>query len=152
MVAVFNWDDNSSETRAPLQQQSHVFDVWAQEHLGMHAGAVALSIAPRGCRLLRITPVQDRPAVIGTAFHLLQGTCEIESEEWDGAVLRLALNPVAAPKGRLFIAAPASFGRPIAPGVEVKKVAKGVYSVGVIIAEPTEVVLEFPPAKEPTRG
>jgi alpha-galactosidase len=105
LLAAFNWDDASGQETVELPEGSwHVFELWEEEYLGVREGSLSLPVPPHGCRLLRLTADAGRPQVVGSTLHILQGALEIAGEEWDGAMLRVHLRPVAKKDGAVFVA------------------------------------------------
>lgn len=105
LLAVFNWGDESGTVEAPLPEgRWHVFEFWEREYLGVCEGSISLPAPPHGCRLLRLTADLGRPQVVGSTLHITMGAMEVESEEWDGAKLRITLRRVARRDGELFVA------------------------------------------------
>ncbi len=105
LLGVFNWEDESSEVTVPLLDgRWHGFEFWEREYLGVHEASVTLPVPPHGCRLLRLTAVNDHPQIVGSTLHITMGAMEIESEKWDGKMLSISLKPVAMKSGELFVA------------------------------------------------
>lgn len=104
VLGVFNWSDEPGEVTAPLPDgRWHAWELWEREYIGVVEGEVTLPVPPHGCRLLRLTPVLDRPQVVGSTLHITMGALEIAGEEWDGASLRITLSPVAKKDGELYV-------------------------------------------------
>ena len=58
----------------------HVYDIWEDRYLGAHLGAIPLgSIPAHGCRLLRLSPTDADPQVVGSTLHLSAGGVETAS-------------------------------------------------------------------------
>jgi alpha-galactosidase len=107
--------------RYGLRGPVRAYDVWADRDLGAREGSLALGpIPPHGCRLLRLTPADGRPRVIGSTLHVAAGAVEtrrFERTAGDRATLELAL---AGPRsGRVLVSPPASHtdGEPTAAHV-----------------------------------
>jgi hypothetical protein len=84
-----------------------------------------------------------RPQVIGSTFHLLQGTMEITREDWTDSVLRVSLRPVAKAEGELFIHVPDGFGAPATDGAQTLDRGNGVWYIGLRIDAETEILVRF---------
>ncbi|MEX0682721.1 MAG: alpha-galactosidase [Dehalococcoidia bacterium] len=126
LLAVFNWDDAQRDESVALPAGAwHVFELWAEEYLGVHSDALTLPVPPHGCRLLRLTPDLGRPQVVGSTLHLLQGALEIAAEDWDGEKLRIHLRPVAKKDGVLWIARDGSARRVDVQGLVEERVVEG---------------------------
>ncbi len=144
LLGVFNWADAPAEVSGPLPEDpSRVFEVWERDYLGMMAGSVSSEIPAHGCRLYAIRPAAGRPQVIGSTFHLLQGTMEIASEEWDGAALRLSLRPVAKAEGEILIHVPEGFGTPVVDGAVASPKGNGVWSIDLRLDDESALAVRF---------
>ncbi len=147
LLAVFNWADEPAEVRASLPgAETHVFEVWEREYLGIRQGSLLGDLPAHGCRLLALRPALGRPQLVGSSFHLLQGAVEVTAEEWDGETLRLSLRPVAKREGELFVWAPDGWGQPSVSGpegIEVTEKPGGLWSVRLEVEGETEVRLKF---------
>ena len=127
-VLVLRLNLASRAERSPLDPSRHglsgrvrAYDVWADSDLGTHEGSVELGpIPPHGCRLLRLTPADGRPRVIGSTLHISAGALEtrrLEHTAGDRATLELALPGPRS--GRVLVSPPAahSDGEPTAAHV-----------------------------------
>ena len=104
LLALFNWSDELADVLAALPDgRWHAFEFWAARYLGAFEGTLPLNIPPHGCLLVRLTPDLGRPQVVGSTMHMMMGAMEIADEVWDGARLRIALEPVANRDGALHI-------------------------------------------------
>ena len=52
-----------------------VYDFWDERFLGILEGKCAFSVPAASAKVLRITPWEGKPAVVGTDMHILQGRC-----------------------------------------------------------------------------
>lgn len=148
LLGVFNWADAPAEVRALLPDgPTHAFDVWEDAYLGALSGAATFSIPPHGCKLLALRRAEERPQVVGTSFHLLQGAMEVESESWEPPALRLRLRPVAKGQGNLYLHVPSAWcPEGIEPtGLEATTRADGTLVVGLDIRQNREITLRFRP-------
>jgi alpha-galactosidase len=147
LLAVFNWADQPAEVKALLpDRETHVFEVWEREYLGIRQGSLLGELPAHGCRLLVLRPALGHPQLVGSSFHLLQGAVELTAEEWDGETLRLSLRPVAKREGELFVWAPDGWGRPAVSGpegIEVTEKPGGLWSVRLDVERETEVRLAW---------
>jgi alpha-galactosidase len=56
----------------------HVYDVWEERYLGIRDDPIELEpTPPRGSFVLRLTPVERRPALVGSSLHVGSGALEI---------------------------------------------------------------------------
>ncbi|HSP55444.1 MAG TPA: alpha-galactosidase, partial [Dehalococcoidia bacterium] len=146
LLGVFNWGDAPVKVRANLADEpSHVFEAWEQKYLGVMSGSVSAEIPAHGCRLYAVRRATGRPQVIGSTFHLLQGTMEVASEDWDGETLSLSLRPVAKAEGEIFIHAPEGFGPPVVDGATVAGRGNGIWSIGLRVDAERELKVRFRP-------
>ena len=144
MLGVFNWDEHATDVAAPLSNTpTHVFDVWAQRYAGAHSRETTIRIPAHGCALLRLSVLEDRPQVIGSTFHMLQGAVEIKDEVWAGRTLSLKLLPVAKAEGWIFIAVPARFRNVSAPDLEVSRLAEDLVTIHLGVDKELQVRVEF---------
>jgi alpha-galactosidase len=143
MVALFNWGDEPSAISAAIRERSHVFDVWERRYLGVSEGSISLHAAAHGCRLLAVPPAVDRPRVVGSTFHLLQGACEIEGERWTDEKLRVSMRPVAVKRGALYVWFPEEMTPTGVEGIDadVAKVGDGVWTVTFELREALDIVI-----------
>lgn len=144
LLGIFNWAEEPAAVSATLPEEPcHVFEAWEQEYVGIRSRSVNPLIPPHGGRLYAIRPASGRPQVIGSTFHLLQGTMEVTSEEWDGAALRLSLRPVAKADGEIFIHVPDGLGAPVSDGTTMSKRGNGVWSAGLRLEAETALEIRF---------
>lgn len=144
MLALFNWgEEESAAVVAPVGGPSHAFDVWGNRYLGTLSGAPSLKAPSHGCRLLGVRPVLDRPQVVGTSFHTMQGALEIEHERWDGERLELSLRPVARKAGDIFVHVPGDGQIRAVDGVAaaIEREGDGIWRVAFELREPMTISL-----------
>jgi len=55
MVALFNWGDAPDRLVVPIDGEATIVDYWTDESLGRHERTIAIDMAPRSARLLRLT-------------------------------------------------------------------------------------------------
>lgn len=147
VLGTFNWADSPAEIQAPLPQTpTHVFDVWQETHLGCHSGSLSFLLPAHGCKLLGLRRALERPQLIGSSFHLLQGALEIESEDWDGQTLTIRLRPVATRMGTLFFHLPEGYSQPTVGGVNGQLEARQETELllHLRLERPCELRLRFP--------
>jgi alpha-galactosidase len=144
VLAVFNWHDAPTEISVPPPRTAtHVFDVWSQSYLGVSNDELNVSLPAHGCALLGLRAAEDRPQVVGSSFHLLQGAIEIAEETWDGETLSLRLRPVAKKEGKLLLAVPDRFQNANTPEAEISRLADNLIAVQLRVGEELEVRVEF---------
>jgi alpha-galactosidase len=147
LLGVFNWDDEPATVDVALPpSDTHVFEVWSQQYLGVHRGHTSFDIRPHGVKLLGLRPALDRPQLVGSGFHLLQGACEIQEEVWDGESLRLSLRPVAIREGDLLTHLPRRYGSPKIAGrrgVSIAPERDETWLLRFTLNKPRDLVLRF---------
>jgi len=90
VLTLFNWDDAPQEHRVDLDRLGlpgayQAFEFWTQEYVGLVSHELRFTVPSRACRVLRLTPVVDRPQVIGTDRHVAVGVQELPVVQWDRA-------------------------------------------------------------------
>ncbi len=128
IVGLFNLEEQPEERAVdfaslglPSDADMLVFEFWREEFLGVRRGGVALTLPPHTSRILSIRRPLDRPQVIGTDMHVLQGYHEIERMKWDGTAKTLSgeYRRAAGMAGRAFVYVPEGwqphFDFPLAP-------------------------------------
>jgi hypothetical protein len=94
-IALLNWDDERRRVTLPLARAGiagtrfAVYDVWGGDVLPDVTGNVVLDVEPHDARVVALRPASERPAVVGTTRHVVQGALDIATEEWDAATRRL---------------------------------------------------------------
>jgi alpha-galactosidase len=89
LVALFNWSGSSRElkldfNRLGLEGSWHVFDYWAENHLGAHAERLSLGKVPaRGCKYLRLVRADGKPRLLATNLHMGMGEVGFEVNDRD---------------------------------------------------------------------
>jgi alpha-galactosidase len=85
IAALLNWDDRSCVTRLDLSHLGlpsgvyHVYNYWRQRYLGVVRDQVVIDPhQPHETVLLLLKAVADRPQVLTSTFHVLQGAVEIK--------------------------------------------------------------------------
>lgn len=127
VVGIFNWGDHPADFSIPLRKITgggawHAFDFWNEEYLAEisnfksqisnGAGAFSVKNVPaHGCKILALRRKVNRPQLIGTNLHILQGAVELDAMEYlpDSKTLRLTINHFDQTERRLFVWRPASF-------------------------------------------
>ncbi len=119
VAGIFNWDDHPADCSVPLHKITgggdwHAFEFWNGEYLGAFGRQMAVCNVPaHGCRILALRRKLNRPQLVGTNLHILQGAVEIGAMAYLPAkkTLRLAIKHFDQHERRLFIWRPASFRR-----------------------------------------
>jgi len=122
VIGVFNWTDSHQSADVPLGRLAgiddwHVFEFWTERYLGCRRCASRAAqfrvrdVPAHGCALLAVRRRLDRPQLIGTNLHVLQGAVEIESASYAGRTLTLAVSHFDQAERRLFFWRPPAFRR-----------------------------------------
>lgn len=93
-VGIFNFADTERTVTLSLRKDLgligdafHLYDMFEADYLGTEADAVTLTLAPHECRVLRLTPVCDRPTVIATSRHISGGAPDLLDLSYEGDTL-----------------------------------------------------------------
>lgn len=108
VLGVFNWSDGYQDFQVPLDAalagEWHAFEFWNEEYLGLCSGSLALRDVPaHGCRLIALRRKADRPQLIGTNMHLLQGAVDLESVTYGEDELRLRVGHFVQKDAAVFV-------------------------------------------------
>jgi hypothetical protein len=118
IVGLFNFENRAEDRTVELASlgfapgaQAIAFEFWEQKFLGMHHDKVTLSLPPQSSRILAIRKLSDRPQIIGTDMHLLQGYHELKRLAWDANqhVLSGECERMPGISGQLFVYVPEGF-------------------------------------------
>jgi hypothetical protein len=111
-VVVWNPSDGAREVGLSLAELGcsgphHVYDFWEDCYVGVIDRRIPpRRVAPHGCRVLGLTPISDRPQVVGSNLHIGMGTLEVASlRATSDPGLRLSLRLPGAHAGAVWIAA-----------------------------------------------
>ncbi len=90
VVGLFNWDGDDYAFDIPAarlglspEKLYVAFDYWANELVGPFKGKLASKLPKHTCQMLAIREVADRPLVLSTSRHIMQGVVDISAETWD---------------------------------------------------------------------
>ncbi len=89
-LALFNWDENQpavlTVTASDLEFRHDtplaVFDYWAGQYAGSMLGELRVEVSPASVRLLGIRNQENRPFLLASDHHLLQGALDFGPEQW----------------------------------------------------------------------
>lgn len=124
MLGLFNLDEradkvtvNLADLGLELDREYVIWDYFPRRlvgHVRALRGAELLLRMPlpvADVSVLRVTPVQPHPFVVGTDLHLAQGAVELHKVRWDEKTLTLAGEVTRPPgtQGHVFVAAPAGY-------------------------------------------
>ncbi|HUO07177.1 MAG TPA: glycoside hydrolase family 36 protein [Phycisphaerae bacterium] len=92
IVGLFNWDEHSParidvDTKAlSLADGNYVgFDYWENQFVDTFSGTKSFDTKPGACHVLSLVKSADRPQLVSTSRHVLQGGPDIEEVTWDAA-------------------------------------------------------------------
>ena len=86
-----------------------VYDFWDERFLGILEGSCAFTVPATSCKVLRITPWENKPVVVGTDMHVLQGAVEIVNIEYRADTLVVGCKRPVGEKGTVSVLAPISY-------------------------------------------
>lgn len=93
--------------RAPALDQLGQCHLWSfrdGKYLGIGSGShIEKNLPPWGSRLLRMTPVGERPVLVGSNLHIGMGAAEIKEFAAGASTLSIELNDAGARNGALWI-------------------------------------------------
>ncbi len=95
VLGAFNWGDLYADRELSLRDylgagKWHVFDYWAQRYLGQMRDRLSLPNVPaHGCRIVAVRPALNRPQVVGSNLHILQGAVEFDDVQYQDNVLSI---------------------------------------------------------------
>jgi hypothetical protein len=102
------------------------WDFWDRRFLGAFRDKLRVKLGPASCLVVALRPMENRPQLLSTDRHILQGAEEIASERWDdpsGCLSGVFTRAVAGRSFRLYVHAPPNWKFLKAAG-RVKKVRK----------------------------
>jgi len=101
ITGIFNWEDipnggfklKFSDINLDPNKKYHIFEFWSEKYLGIYENEIDLPpMDKHSCLLLRICEVKDKPQIIGSTFHFLQGKAEIKKFEFNEENLIMSLD------------------------------------------------------------
>ena len=118
VVGVFNFEHKAEERLIdfaalglPADTEAAVFEFWEEKFLGVHREKLSLMLPPQSSRILSVRRLINRPQLIGTDMHLLQGFHELKRLGWNEKTLTLAgeFERMAGLTGKAFIYVPTNY-------------------------------------------
>jgi hypothetical protein len=94
-VALINWSDEPDDVAVPLAAlgiaapRCAVYEVWADAPWPDITDTIRAHLRPHTALVLALRPVVDRPQVLGSTRHIVQGAIDIAAESWDRATRTL---------------------------------------------------------------
>ena len=115
VVALYNFGTESrTETISfeslglPADATCVVWEFWHEAYMGCMSGELSAVVPPESVRVYRLTPLLDRPQIIGTDMHVLMGQIELSNIHYCEKTKTLeftAMRPVGE-DGSVFILMP----------------------------------------------
>ncbi len=113
IVALLNWDNDPRVTELELAQVGlapgtyHVYNYWHQQYLGAVRDRVTIEkhLAHEAVLLL-LKRVSDRPQLLTSTFHILQGAVEVKAVRVENKHMSVELQKRGQQSGRLLFALP----------------------------------------------
>jgi len=108
-VQMFNASDAAGDVRLCAPDLDRLGDchLWSfrdGEYLGVgSSGHIEKNLPPWGSRLIRMSPVSDKPTLVGSDLHMGMGSAEIASFSVGSTTLSIKLNDAGARAGTLWI-------------------------------------------------
>lgn len=99
-----------------------LYDFWNERYLGIKNGIQNFDVPPYSIRIIRITPYEGRPQLIGTDMHVLQGAVEIVHTDFEDDTLTIGCTRPMGESGVVTILSPASYIPKKYDGLHVSKV------------------------------
>lgn len=141
LVGLFNWRETSAVALLPRhlpgfdpRRRYHVVDFWNRRYQCLEAGAPLpeFTLAPHGCVLLSVRPVEGGPRLVGTTFHISQGG-EVTAWRADATSVSLTLTLGRVADGEVWLALPAAPQAATLDGVPLPReamvgIAKGIWA------------------------
>ena len=94
-VVLVNWEDEPQAATQSLAvlgisgRRFAAYDVWADQPLADVQQSLAATIQPHSTLTVALRPAIQRPHIIGTTRHIVQGAVDIAEERWDSAASTL---------------------------------------------------------------
>jgi Melibiase len=98
LVGLFNWD-NAQPSAITLDPKAlgldpaatYIgFDFWENQFVDTFSGTKEFSIRPSSCRVLNLVKSENRPQLVSTSRHVLQGSPDLIEVKWDAATNTLS--------------------------------------------------------------
>jgi len=154
IVALLNWGNRSCVTRVRLSRLGlppaphHVYNYWRQRYLGVVDDDIVISPhRPHEAALLLIKPVSNRPEVLTSTFHVLQGAVEIQDAHLSDRALVVEMEKPGKQFGRLLFAVPPE--QPVVGALvsgrsqRPREISSGIWQLGFSLRDKATVELLF---------
>jgi hypothetical protein len=152
IVALINWDDHTCKTALDLAQLDlaagpyHVYNYWRRRYLGVVHDTITIdSHQPHETVLLLLKRASDKPQLLTSTFHILQGAVEVKGIQSLPDRLVVEMEKRGKQFGRLLYAVPPEQqvskvlvnGRPQRP----RRIADGIWRAGFVLTDRATVEL-----------
>lgn len=114
VLGLLNINDSPQTYHVDLQTLGYngpcaVYDFWDERFLGIMEGDCHFDVPADSTKVLRITPWENKPTVIGTDMHVLQGAVEIVNIEYRSDTLVIGCKRPVGEWGTVSVLAPIHF-------------------------------------------
>jgi hypothetical protein len=114
ILGLLNIDGKTKEYSVDLEKlglgsECVLFDFWNERFLGVEKGECSFEVPPYSIRIIRITPYENRPQLIGTDMHILQGAVEVIHTDFEEDTLTVACKRPIGESGVITILAPDNY-------------------------------------------
>ena len=116
VLGLINWDDTPGNFEISLfdiipetVDNYHVFEFWTEKYLGIIKDKIKIdAVAPHGAKLFCLKKNLNRPQLISTNLHLLQGAVDIKTVTYNESerTLVVSVKHFIQKNGKLFIYCP----------------------------------------------
>lgn len=156
IVALLNWDAHSCVTRLRLSRLGlpsgayHVYNYWRRRYLGVLRDEIVINPhRPHETVLLLVKPVSDRPQLLSSTFHVVQGAVEVKDVRLSTGSLLVEMEKPGKQFGQLLFTVPQGpeyhvvkalvNGRSQRP----RQVSPGIWRLGFSLSDRATVELSF---------
>ncbi|MFX0098568.1 MAG: alpha-galactosidase [Candidatus Hodarchaeota archaeon] len=157
VVTLINWNKKSRDMKLNLKEicstaeTYHLIDFWEKKHLGTFLGDEIISfsrVPGHGCKLLRLTKEsKSELLLLGTTFHVLQGSLEVEEFHLDESkdIITLKLVKFGKNEGNLYLRLPPRYLFEVQEGEHYKidEISEGIYKIFLKFKDKLELELKL---------
>ena len=97
VISITNWTDDEQERSLDLvkagldkNQNYLAYEFWEQDFFGETRNDLKLNLKPRSSQVIAFRKKRNRPQIIGTDRHILQGAVELENVKWDAKTKQIS--------------------------------------------------------------
>ena len=106
VVGLFNWKDEKQQVDLDpafldlSNKKSYLlYDFWGDEYLGELDSTRTFTLPPTSCRVVSVHERKDRPIILSTSRHVVDGAIDLVSEDWDAGKSLLSVTTEKLLKG-----------------------------------------------------